>query len=399
MTDVSFLSLKRGRPSQLALIAGIVVLLMSLLLGGAGVMALQASRMRKDADARAHHTTHVLEASYTVRLATLETMRGERGYLLTHDEAFLGPYRAGRAQLAGGVRTLQSLVSDNPAQSGQAARIRALVETHLDLMSRMVALEQEGRHREAVRRVRAGEGKQAIDAILTALDEFEAVERTLLDQRRAAEDRATRAAELYQYLLCVVGLVLLVVGVVVANALRRSWAREAAAHEELRQRATTDELTGLANRRELLASLDRMMASARRSGRPLSVAILDIDHFKRVNDRFGHIAGDEVIRRVAQMAVEVMRNEDLVGRLGGEEYVIVLPDTDAGQAMLACERLRKAIAATQVMLPEGTVLQVTLSSGIAAFNPEDDRTSLIARADEALYAAKNGGRDQVRLAA
>ena len=142
-----------------------------------------------------------------------------------------------------------------------------------------------------------------------------------------------------------------------------------------------------------------MIASAKRSGRPLSLAILDIDRFKRVNDTYGHPAGDEVIKTVGNIATQVMREQDLVGRLGGEEFVVVFPDIEAERALEACERLRRAIADTPIVVESGVILKVTLSSGLAQFRDGDDRTTLIARADEALYEAKEGGRDQVRLAA
>ena len=161
----------------------------------------------------------------------------------------------------------------------------------------------------------------------------------------------------------------------------------------------TDELPGLANRREILHALDWLIGAARRSGRPLSVAVLDIDHFKRVNDAHGHPAGDEVIRRVAQLAVEVMRDQDLVGRLGGEEFVIAMPDTAVETARQACERLREALSVLPILLPTGKAVTVTLSTGVTQFASEDDRTQLIARADEALYWAKKQGRNRVLLAA
>jgi diguanylate cyclase (GGDEF)-like protein len=195
------------------------------------------------------------------------------------------------------------------------------------------------------------------------------------------------------------GLLLLVIGAYSSLALRNAIKREQAIRAELDRVATTDELTGLANRRELFSSLDRMIAAARRSGRPVSVAVLDIDRFKLVNDTHGHPAGDEVIRRISEMAKLLMREQDLVGRLGGEEFLIAFPDCPAHEAVAACERLRQGIAALPVLLPNGVALSVTISSGVAELTASDDRKAIISRADVALYAAKKGGRDQVRLAA
>jgi two-component system cell cycle response regulator len=106
-----------------------------------------------------------------------------------------------------------------------------------------------------------------------------------------------------------------------------------------------------------------------------------------------------VIRRVAQLAVEIMREQDLVGRLGGEEFVIAMPDIGVEAARLACERLREALSVLPILLPTGQAVSVTLSTGITQFAGDDDRTQLIARADEALYWAKKQGRNRVLLAA
>lgn len=182
-------------------------------------------------------------------------------------------------------------------------------------------------------------------------------------------------------------------------AVRRAVEAEERIRRELMRRAMTDELTGLANRREFMASLDRAIAAARRNRRPLALAILDIDHFKRVNDTYGHPAGDAVIRTVASTAVDIMRGQDTVGRLGGEEFAVVLPDCSGDNAFAACERLRVAMREADLEMETGENISVTLSTGIAVFAKDDSAEAMIARADAALYDAKNGGRDRVLLAA
>jgi diguanylate cyclase (GGDEF)-like protein len=270
---------------------------------------------------------------------------------------------------------------------------------HLNTVASLIALERAGRHDEAIRRIRAGENRHRIEAIMREIDKFETIERTLLVERTEAARRASAQDSLFEYLVCAVGLAMVGVATVAAVALRRSLLREAVVRAELRRIAVTDELTGLANRREILHALDWLIGAARRSGRPLSVAVLDIDHFKRVNDVHGHPAGDEVIRRVAHLAVEIMRDQDLVGRLGGEEFVIAMPNTDLEHARLACERLRLALGELSILLPTGSAVAVTLSTGVTQFSGSEDRTQLIARADEALYSAKQQGRNRVLLAA
>lgn len=375
------------------------LLVLAMVLIVANGVAWQIAKLRDAATDWEVHTHQVLGATSTLRLGALSTIRGERGYLLTRDPVFLEPYNAGRAEIAEGLAALKQLVADNPEQSERLALVEGRLDYHLGIMANMIALERSGRYHEAIARIKAGEGQRVIKYILRDLDEFETVERDLLARRTGARQRAAEAAEQFELVLGFAGLALLFGSIWAAFALRSSLQREAAIRRELELSAITDELTGLANRRETLASLDRHMAAARRHKRPLSLAILDIDHFKKVNDAHGHPAGDEVIRRVARLALDIMRDQDVVGRLGGEEFVIVLPDTDAVHALAGCERLRRAIAETTVLLESGQALNITLSAGVAELERGDDRTTLIARADEALYDAKAQGRDRVLLAA
>ena len=174
-----------------------------------------------------------------------------------------------------------------------------------------------------------------------------------------------------------------------------------AAAEQAAQRATTlaetDELTGVASRRKALRWLDRAIAEARTTRRPLSLAIFDIDHFKRVNDQFGHAVGDEVLKRIAGTAANVVRVNDLVGRLGGEEFLAVLPGADTPLALVIAERLRAAIEAAGGEPDQGP--RVTASIGVATMGPDTTATQLLHLADCALYEAKKAGRNALRLAA
>lgn len=166
--------------------------------------------------------------------------------------------------------------------------------------------------------------------------------------------------------------------------------------DKARELAETDALTGLANRRCVMRELDRLILAMRSAGQPLTMMTFDIDHFKRVNDTFGHIVGDQVLQRVAQIALHEIRSGDVLGRLGGEEFVWILPGIDRRQAEHLAERLRQAIAQGSAL---GTTPSVTVSVGLAALGPGDSSLGLFSRADRALYDAKEGGRNQVALAA
>jgi two-component system cell cycle response regulator len=154
-----------------------------------------------------------------------------------------------------------------------------------------------------------------------------------------------------------------------------------------------DPLTKLSNRRFILTQLAAAVSAARRHERTLSVAVIDIDHFKAVNDAYGHAAGDSVLAAVANSLREHLRAEDQLGRLGGEEFLALLPDADAGAAAAAAEKLRSEAAAL-VVEHDGRTLSVTISVGWASWEGEAPE-ELLRRADEALYAAKRAGRDRV----
>ncbi|WP_082443341.1 MULTISPECIES: sensor domain-containing diguanylate cyclase [unclassified Sphingomonas] len=157
--------------------------------------------------------------------------------------------------------------------------------------------------------------------------------------------------------------------------------------------AETDQLTGIANRRRTMTALELAVSTADVDGGPVSIAIFDIDHFKQVNDRHGHATGDQVLRRVARMAADELRKADVIGRFGGEEFVLILPDTTATVALRIAERVRAAIEKGNHHPP------VTISVGVAERLAGETGEALLRRADQALYAAKHEGRNTLRLAA
>ena len=169
---------------------------------------------------------------------------------------------------------------------------------------------------------------------------------------------------------------------------------------EFEQQAATDMLTGLANRRAFYDRLDAEFRRSRRYGRPLSVLMIDLDHFQQVNDRHGHVVGDLVLAAVARLVREHVRESDMAARYGGEELVVMLPETDGVHAAAMAERLRSVIRDHDFEVgDDGSPL--TISAGVAAFpdcEPRDG-ADLVRLADEALYRAKAAGRDRVEVAA
>ncbi|HET6309126.1 MAG TPA: diguanylate cyclase [Rhodopila sp.] len=164
---------------------------------------------------------------------------------------------------------------------------------------------------------------------------------------------------------------------------------------KLRHLATTDGLTGALNRAELLASGQRMIEAGLAAGRTVAVLMLDVDHFKTINDRFGHAGGDHALRHLVTVLRAGTRQDDLLGRLGGEEFAIVLPDTSTSLALTVAERLRARVAETPAMFGAQRI-PMTVSVGLAIqAEAETAIEQLIARADDALYRAKRGGRNRV----
>ena len=162
--------------------------------------------------------------------------------------------------------------------------------------------------------------------------------------------------------------------------------------------AMVDELTGLKNRRAFFDDAEPAVAAARRRKQPIAVALLDLDFFKDVNDTYGHAVGDIVLKEVARRITSTLREEQIVGRLGGEEFVALLPDTTPAQALIAIERVRKAIGASQIPLPGGgPAITVTVSGGIAPVLEDEGLESVIDLADKAMYRAKGLGRDRVEV--
>jgi two-component system cell cycle response regulator len=167
--------------------------------------------------------------------------------------------------------------------------------------------------------------------------------------------------------------------------------------EKLERLATFDSLTGLYNRRAVLGRLGELINLANRYKEDFSLSMLDIDHFKTVNDRYGHLTGDEVLAKIATLICRNVRDTDIVGRYGGEEFIIVLPKTNLSSSWVVAERLRSIIEKVEMKDSAGNVFTITVSQGLAGWERDEDAASLISRADEALYKAKGKGRNRVQI--
>jgi diguanylate cyclase (GGDEF)-like protein len=168
------------------------------------------------------------------------------------------------------------------------------------------------------------------------------------------------------------------------------------AHEAALKASQTDQLTGLPNRRHILGLLDEALAANEDAGSGLCVAVIDIDHFKAINDAHGHEAGDAVLEHFARSCREKVRAQDRLGRTGGEEFLLLLPEVRLDAAVRIIDRIRDGFPAA-MLRHSGLELPCTFSAGVTEAQPDDDRSSILRRADRALYAAKEEGRNRTRI--
>ena len=188
-------------------------------------------------------------------------------------------------------------------------------------------------------------------------------------------------------------------GIGAHNFVRRREIGRISRQQELEHLASTDPLTGLANRRTLMLRAEQELARAKRYGSELSLLMADIDFFKKVNDTYGHQAGDVVLKKLADVFLLALRDIDFAARFGGEEFVLLLPETNAENALKTAERLRASVNDTQVSLQQGGMVKFTISIGVSSYSSSgnDSVEKLISGADKALYAAKETGRNKVCL--
>ncbi|WP_437879548.1 GGDEF domain-containing protein [Pseudomonas sp. LRF_L74] len=166
---------------------------------------------------------------------------------------------------------------------------------------------------------------------------------------------------------------------------------------ELHRLATTDVMTGVSNRRHFFDGANAEFEHARSSGKPLTFLLLDVDDFKKINDRYGHQIGDRVLQRIAHCGSYVLRRDDLFGRIGGEEFAAIFPNCGAEQARMVAERLQREVQRLSFPMDGQEPFHVTISQGLACLGPDDDLDDLYSRADEAMYEAKRSGKDCIVL--
>jgi len=191
------------------------------------------------------------------------------------------------------------------------------------------------------------------------------------------------------------------IGILITFLLDQLYRRIFLYRREALELAHFDGLTGIANRRHLMETLERLLEFCRRHGSPMSIIIFDIDYFKQINDSHGHLIGDKVLRHIAGILKNGLRKSDFPGRYGGEEFVVVLPDTTPANAWLVAEKIRRKVENTPAKISEDMVLEMTISAGVSGLYPSTDcfeLEDLLKQADDALYQAKRAGRNRTEPA-
>jgi diguanylate cyclase (GGDEF)-like protein len=348
------------------------------------------------------HTQAILQHTERTLSLLKDAETGQRGYLLVGKDYYLWPYRLALAAVPREIDALVRLTRNEPSQLARIGRLRGLAERKLAELRRTVELQQERGIEAALTVVRSDVGQHLMDEareIAAAVEKHEsALLQTHTDRAIAVQAIACASA----WLQALGGLIIMILAYrrVAAELKRRSRLQRRLRAIEMRLRetnaklndlATSDALTGLKNRRAFDAGLGPRVARATRHGEPLSLIMLDFDHFKRFNDTFGHPAGDDVLRTVASLLRTEVRDHDLLTRFGGEEFIVALPLTDRVNSLIVAERLRTTIA--DFPWPHRSI---TASIGVATLvDKAAGAATLIQEADEALYRSKNEGRNRV----
>ena len=358
-----------------------------------------SEKERRDADAWYVHTLQVLLLTGRLNSTVQGTLHAQRSYVLTADVHFRQEETSLRRRAEGLTKYLAWQTRDNPHQRENIVALLGAEDTLFAFLEETMNLSDAARADRTIDVARRGGAMARLGQVEQDLRSVENDERRLLIERNTNRVAMANRASWNLVVLSGVGIVFFVFAVASAVSARRAQNKFFALADELECTARTDALTALPNRRCFEDTLSAEIARAGRTGAALSLAVVDLDFFKRINDTFGHPAGDDVLRAVASTARVTVRGHDMLARIGGEEFAIVMPETNAAEAECASNRVLAAIAGTPIRVRSGDLLSVTASVGTATQKPGESATDLLARADAALYEAKTAGRNAVKLAA
>jgi diguanylate cyclase (GGDEF)-like protein len=346
------------------------------------------------------HTYEVETLIESVESLIKDAETGQRGYLLTGESTYLEPYENGILKIDIFLAKAKTMTIDNPIQQMRIGQIELLTDKKLNELQETIELYNTENLDLALEIILTNRGKQIMDDIRYIIHDMRLEEKKLLAARKQEFKSAIRSATF----ITSIGFILtfsLIVSIIIyiGRDTNRYIAARNQKEQKLKYIATHDPLTGLYNRNVLERQLNDEIHRASRYKHDLSIFMLDIDHFKSINDTYGHQAGDKVLLYFSKEIENSIRNSDYAARYGGEEFIIILPETTLSKAEELAERLRKHIAEFPFTVEDGKDISLTASIGIATF-PEHAQTSknLIVVSDMAMYAAKKAGRNQIKSA-
>lgn len=380
------------------------------------------------------HTHKVIAQSQVYISHLIDAETGQRGFLLTGHQSYLEPYYSGLVSSKTDLTKLRELTADNPSQQCRLDNMGKLMHKKFDELQQTIDLRQRNRGEEALALVESGHGKRVMDSIRKLTDEFVHEEERLLTVRKAT---LNKEQSLLQSLFVAASLLLVAITLAIAFIFRERVIAPileltdeikgktlddssldtamASANEvvrlkivfremyeqieqktsELNKLSLTDSLTGLDNRRSFHQRVDRIRLHCIRYKRPLSMMMLDVDHFKAVNDTYGHDLGDEILKMASAVICNALREVDVLARLGGDEFAIALPETPADEAAGVAERIRQDVEKIKIETEFG-LLGITLSIGITELTDAvEGIEDMLKAADDALYKAKQNGRNRI----
>jgi len=343
--------------------------------------------------AHTHDVLTQLEATATGVTAAEDAMRG---FLKTDQESYLAPYSAGLTETRSRLRAVRKMTAGNPLQQGRIDKLEPLILHRVDLLAALLKIGHDQGFGAARRILTFDQGRQDIEEIRQGIYNIEHAEQEALASRFRQQESSSRRLQWMVVLCCAAALFLL--GVALAVVFHDLSAVEAG-FRNARYHIAHDTLTGLASRHSLMVQLDFALAHAVHTAQPLSLCICDIDQFKSINDTHGHATGDDILASFGKLVRGGIRNGDIAGRLGGDEFCIVLPSTGADRAGPLMERLRESWERLSFHSPDGGAFSVTASFGVVQHSGERSAKALLHSADKALYCAKTEGRNRIHLAA
>jgi diguanylate cyclase (GGDEF)-like protein len=360
----------------------------------AGFLTYRSISRLEEASSWTDHTYDVLVLLGTLQTQLLEFESNQRGYVLTGDERYFKPEARFDSAIRRSFGELRAMTADNPVQQRNLQRFGKLLDSRISVLNYTLHLYEQGGLKSAIAAMQTNDGKNLMDAIHGVLDDTGAEERRLLVLRRA-EEQASRNNNNMIIVLAAAGTSVFLLFIILL--VRDDLAARTKLHEALEILAMQDALTGLPNRVAFQEGLNRALARATRNQRKLAVLVFDLDGFKAINDKFGHHAGDEMLKTIARRLKKSLRASDFIARIGGDEFILLL-DEVAGhpEAGAAAAKIIEVVS-QPVDLGIGKEGYVSASVGICMF-PEDEVRSdrLIQLADEAMYRAKQAGKSKFR---